>query len=642
MSADGTPGRRTGRRRTDARAAALTLGALGVVFGDIGTSPLYALEAAFSAPDRPVLPVRDDVFGLVSMVVWTLTMVVSIKYVTLIMRANNDGEGGILALIALVQRASARARAGAALVVLGLVGAALFYGDGMITPAVSVLSAVEGLEVASPGISNLIVPISVGLLVALFAVQRFGTGLVGRFFGPVMVVWFAAIAVWGVRQIVLHPDILQALSPTYAVQFFVDQPLRAFVALASVALTITGAEALYADMGHFGRSPIRRAWFALVFPALALNYLGQGALIIHSPKTADNPFYLMVPEWAQMGMVILATAATVIASQAVISGTFSLTHQAVQLGFLPRMTVKHTSEQEAGQVYVPVVNWLVCAAVAALVVGFESSNRLAAAYGVAVTGTMAITTVLFFFVARQLWRTSLPLVIGGAIVFLTIDLALFSTSLAKVFHGGWVPLLVGLIAFTVLTTWRTGWKRVIRKVEQEEGALRDFVHEVRDLRPPVLHAPGTGVFITLDSEKTPLALRDNVERNHVLHSRVVIVVVEGLKVPHVALDERVTVDALGYRDEGIALVKARFGYHDPRDLPLTLELAAEHGLGAGVDLDRASYYLARFVVVPTASPGMARWRKHLFVALWRNSMDPMSYYRVPDERTITMGSLIEL
>jgi KUP system potassium uptake protein len=526
--------------------------------------------------------------------------------------------------------------------VLGLIGAALFYGDGMITPAVSVLSAVEGIDVAAPAISGAIVPISVALLVALFAAQRFGTGLVGRFFGPVMVVWFIAIAACGAREIVLHPGILGALSPTYGAMFFFQHPLTAFIALASVALTVTGAEALYADMGHFGPSPIRRAWFAIVFPALALNYLGQGALIIHDPRTASNPFYLMIPHFAQIAMVVLATMATVIASQAVISGTFSMTHQAVQLGFLPRMTVRHTSESEAGQVYVPLVNWVLCGAVAALVIGFGSSARLASAYGVAVTGTMAITTVLFFFVARRLWKTRMGLVIAGAAVFLTIDLALFSTSLSKIGHGGWVPLLVGVTAFTILTTWRTGWRLVTRKLVEGESSLREFVDDVGERRPPVLRAPGTGVFVSIDRDATPPALRANVEHNHVLHRRVVIVVVEGLKVPHVGAAERVSVDTLGYRDEGITLVTARFGFRDVQNLAAAVELAAEGGLGPDADVEQASYYLSRIVVLPAAGPGMVRWRKHLFAAMWRNSMEPSDYFRLPSDRTVSSGSLIEL
>jgi KUP system potassium uptake protein len=630
---------RDGRR--DARTTALSLAALGVVFGDIGTSPLYALEAAFSAPGHPVPPTREGVFGLVSMVVWTLTMVVSIKYVTLIMRASNDGEGGILALIALVQRVSTRTRAVGVLVVLGLVGASLFYGDGMITPAISVLSAVEGIDVAAPSISSLIVPISVGLLVALFAIQRFGTGVVGRFFGPVMLLWFAAIGALGVRQIVMHPSILEALSPTYGASFFLDHPLTGFVALASVALTVTGAEALYADMGHFGRSPIRRAWFVIAFPALGLNYLGQGALIVHSPRTASNPFYLMVPAWAQIAMVVLATMATVIASQAVISGTFSLTNQGVQLGFLPRMTVKHTSESEMGQIYVPLVNWVLCAAVAALVIGFGSSSHLAAAYGVAVTGTMAITTVLFFFVARQLWRTRMWLVILGAAVFLTIDLALFSTSLSKIGHGGWVPLLVGVTAFTLLTTWRTGWRLLVKKVRDGEP-LGNFTAEVRERRPVVMRTPGTSVFINIGSAAAPLALRANVEHNNVMHRHVVIVDIETQKVPHVAPEERVEIDLHSHRDEDIALVTARFGYRDVQDIPAIVELASDIGLVPGTDISTATYFLSRIVIVPAGPEGMARWRKHLFVAMWRNSMDPTDYFRMPHDRTVGMGSLIEL
>jgi KUP system potassium uptake protein len=631
MAADG---------RDQARRAALTLGALGIVFGDIGTSPLYALQAAFSAHHNAVQPTQAGVYGVISLVFWTITLVVSVKYVSLILRADNHGEGGIMALIALVQRTSARTRW--TLVGLGLFGASLFYGDGMITPAISVLSAVEGLDVAAPGLSSLAVPISVTVLVLLFAIQRFGTGAVGRLFGPVMCVWFAALALSGLREVIQHPGILRALSPSYAAAFLADHPGVAFGALGSVVLTVTGAEALYADIGHFGRAPIRRAWFLIAFPALILNYMGQGALVLDTPAAIHNPFFLLVPHWSRIPMVLLATAATVIASQAVISGTFSLTHQAVQLGFLPRMTIRHTSSRAPGRVYVPAVNWALCAAVAALVVGFGSSSALAAAYGIAVTGTMAITTILFFFVVRTRWRQPVWLVVAGAAAFVTIDLTLFSASLTKVPHGGWVPLTTGLAVLTILTTWRKGHEIVIANRMREEGPLRTFVDEVRAIHPPVHRAPGTAVFLHADPDTTPLALRANVEHNHVLHQSVFIVSIRSVNVPRVDPAHRVVVDDLGYRDDGVTLLTAQFGYREPQDLPRTLARAVGQGAERASELERASYFVSRITVIPTDAPGMRRWRKWLFILMWRNQADATAYFKLPDERTVTMGSLIEL
>jgi KUP system potassium uptake protein len=625
--------------RTAGRAA-LTLGALGVVFGDIGTSPLYALQAAFSADHHAVASTHDGVYGVISLVFWTITLVVSVKYVTLILRADNDGEGGIMALIALVQRTSAATRG--TLVALGIVGASLFYGDGMITPAISVLSAVQGLDVAAPGLSSLVVPISLTVLVGLFAIQRYGTGAVGRLFGPVMSVWFAALAVSGLREVTQHPGILRALSPSYATAFLVHHPGVAFVALGSVVLTVTGAEALYADIGHFGRPPIRRAWFLIAFPALILNYLGQGALVMATPAAIDNPFFLLIPHWARIPMVVLATFATVIASQAVISGTFSLTHQAVQLGFLPRLSVRHTSSRAPGRVYVPAVNWALCVAVAALVVGFGSSSALASAYGIAVTGTMAITTILFFFVVRERWRKPLWVVVAGAAAFVTVDLTLFSASLAKVPHGGWVPLATGLAVFTILTTWRKGHEIVIANRVREEGPLHAFVEEVRAIEPPVHRAPGAAVFLHSDPDTTPLALRQNVEHNHVLHRRVFIVSIKSVNVPRVDPAHRVVIDDLGYRDDGLTLVTAHFGYREPQDLPGTLDLVVEEGGERATDVERASYFVSRITVVVTDAPGMRRWRKSLFIFMWRNQADAAAWFNLPDERTVTMGALMEL
>jgi KUP system potassium uptake protein len=623
--------------------ATLTLGALGVVFGDIGTSPLYALQALFTADGGAVHTSQSDVYGVISLVFWTITLVVSVKYVTFIMRADNNGEGGIMALIALIQSASPRrGRAVGILLVLGIFGASLFYGDGTITPAISVLSAIEGVKVVSPSLGSMVVPAAVTVLVLLFAIQRFGTGAIGKLFGPVMAVWFAVIGIAGLRQVIDHPDILRALSPTYGVAFFADHAGIAFVALASVVLTVTGAEALYADMGHFGRAPIRRAWFMVAFPALTLNYMGQGALIMDEPARLSNPFYLLIPHWGRIPMVLLATAATVIASQAVISGAFSITHQAVQLGFLPRLMIRHTSTRHVRQVYAPAVNWLLCVATAGLVVGFGSSAHLANAYGIAVTGTMALTTLLFLFVVRAIWKKPLWVAVACGAAFLTVDLALFSASLTKVSHGGWLPLAIAFAVFTVLTTWRTGRAIVRRNRTAQEGPLRAFVDEVRELDPPVARVPGTGVFLHADRDSTPLALRANVESNHVLHRSVVIVLIERLDVPYADPSGRVVVDDLGYRDDGITHVTARFGFRETVDVPSALEQAASQGREVQVDLAGAFYFLSRITIVPTRAPGMASWRMRLYVALARNEADLTQYYAMPDERTVTIGSVVEL
>src|SRR5512133_518677 len=603
------PGAKTGM-------AALTVGALGVVFGDIGTSPLYALQTVFAADHHAVRATQAGVYGVISLVFWTITIIVSIKYVTFIMRADNEGEGGIMALIALIQRGVHlhRRSAKAALVALGIFGASLFYGDGMITLAI---------------------------LTVLFAVQRFGTGAVGRAFGPVMGTWFALLAAAGLGKVVADPGILRAISPSYGLSFLFEHGHVAFIALGSVVLTITGAEALYADMGHFGRPPIRRAWFAIVFPALILNYMGQGALILETPKAIDNPFFLLFPHWARIPMVLAATAATVIASQAVISGAFSVTRQAVQLGFLPRLTIRHTSRKEVGQVYVPAVNWGIFVAVVALVVGFGSSAALASAYGIAVTGTLAIDTLLFFVVVRHLWRKPLWLSVAGAGVFLAVDLTFFSANLTKVLHGGWFPLSIALVVFVVLTTWQRGREIVTRNRTEEEGPLRVFVEEIREMEPPVYRAPSTGIFLNANIETTPLALRANVEHNHTVHACVVIMSIQTLRVPHVPLDERVTIDDLGYRADGITHMTVRIGFMDKIDVPATLRRAAKDVEGE-LDLARASYFLSRITIVPTAAPGMARWRKKLFVVIARNAANPVALFGLPDDQTVVLSSHIEL
>ena len=622
--------------------AALTLGALGVVFGDIGTSPLYALETVFEAHDRAVRPSEGSVYGVISLVFWAVTTIVSLKYVTFIMRADNEGEGGIMALIALVQGVTLKGRASkATLVALGIFGAALFYGDGMITPAISVLSAVEGLEVAAPGLKSLVLPVTIAVLTVLFAIQRFGTGAVGRLFGPVMALWFAVLAVSGLKEIVEGPAILKALSPTYGVEFFLDHGGTAFLALGSVVLAVTGAEALYADMGHFGRPPIRRAWFLLVFPALILNYMGQGALILDSPKAVASPFFLLMPEWGRVPMVLLATVAAVIASQAVISGAFSVTRQAVQLGFLPRLRIRHTSA-EAGQIYVPAVNGLLFVAVVALVLGFGSSAGLASAYGIAVTGTLAIDTVLFFVVVRMLWGKPLWIVLTGGAAFLFVDLAFFSANLPKVAEGGWFPLLFALGVFTLLTTWQRGRELVTARRTEEEGLLRDFVEEIRAMDPPVFRPAGTAVCLTPGKKTTPLALRENVDHNHVLHETVVVVSVETRRVPHVDRSERVVVDELGYEDDGILHLTIHYGFQDEQNVPRALRQAASQNLETDLDVDNATYFISQITIVRGDGPGMSRWRKKLFMALSRTSTSPVEIFGLPEHRIVTIGSYIEL
>jgi KUP system potassium uptake protein len=623
--------------------AALALGALGVVFGDIGTSPLYALQTVFSVDHHAVKPTEGDVYGVISLVFWSVTLIVSIEFVLLIMRADNDGEGGILALIALIEGAPLRsARVKAALIGLGMFGVALFYGDGMITPAISVLSAVEGLKVAVPSLKSLVLPITIAILVLLFAIQRFGTGAIGRLFGPVMLGWFAVIAAAGLGQVVPHPEIVKSLLPTYGIEFFADHPGIAFISLGAIVLTITGAEALYADMGHFGRQPISRAWFFVVFPALTLNYMGQGSLILDTPSAIDNPFFLLIPHWGRVPMVVLATVATVIASQAVISGAFSVTKQAIQLGFLPRLTIRHTSSTLVGQVYVPAVNWLLLAAVTGLVLGFQSSTRLGSAYGIAVTGTITVDTLLFLVVARALWRKPSWLVALGAAVFFTVDFAFLGANLTKVAHGGWFPLSIGVAIFTILSTWRLGLEKVRAARAEAEGSLRSFVEELRRMDPPPVRLPGTAVYLNARPQTTPLALRTSVEHTHALHETVVIISIETTKAPHVPESERLTVDNLGFEEDGISHLTARFGFLDTPDVPRILALAAEIGLETEIDVDGAVYFISEIEVTPTGAPGMARWRKRLFVLMSRNAASPIEYFRLPRDRTVILGSIIEL
>jgi KUP system potassium uptake protein len=623
--------------------AALALGALGVVFGDIGTSPLYALQTVFTADNGRVVPHPAEIYGVISLVFWSITMIVSIKYVTFIMRASNDGEGGIMALTALLRKLTFRnTGAQVVLIALGVFGASLFYGDGIITPAISLLSAVEGVKVAEPGLDHLVLPITIGIVIVLFAIQRFGTGVVGRLFGPIMIVWFTTIAVAGLHEVIKRPDILRSLSPTYGLQFIVDHGTLAFIALGSIVLAVTGAEALYADMGHFGRPPIARAWFFVVFPALVLNYMGQGALILHSPSSISNPFYLLLPHWAQLPMVFLATVATVIASQSVISGAFSVTRQAVQLRFLPRLTIRHTSSHEVGQVYVPAVNAILFVSVLVLILGFRTSASLASAYGVAVTATFALNTVLFLVIARHAWHWSRWVIGLLGVVFLTTELSFFAANLTKIAHGGWLPLAVAATVFVVLMTWQRGQSIVSRNRTDEEGALEPFLEDVRSMDPPIARVAGTAVFLSPGIDTTPLALRANVEHNKVLHEHVIIVCVETLNVPHVLESERIELHDVGTEDDGIIALVLRFGFQDLPKVPAALQLAHERGVHPDIDLGEVTYFLSRIFIVRTDAPGMMVWRKRLFLGMAHNASSLLEYFDLPMDRVISMSAQIEV
>jgi KUP system potassium uptake protein len=625
--------------------AALAVGALGVVFGDIGTSPLYTVQTLFNPSDpHPVTVSHDSIFGVVSLIFWSVTIIVTVTYVLLVMRADNDGEGGIMALIALIRRRAlpGGARAKAVLAALGIFGASLFFGDSMITPAISVLSAVEGVEVVKPSVSGLVIPITVAIIIVLFLGQRFGTGAVGRLFGPVMCLWFTVIALLGIKGIAAHPVILEALSPSYAVGFLFGHFSTAFFSLTAVVLAVTGAEALYADMGHFGRAPIRRAWLLVVFPACILNYLGQGALILGNPASIRNPFFLLAPGWASLPMVFLATVATVIASQAVISGAYSVASQAGRLGYLPRLRIQYTSEEQMGQIYVPWINWLLLAAVLTLVLAFRTSAALAYAYGTAVTGTITITTLLFFYYARHQWRWPLWIVLAGGGALIVIDLVFFAANLTKLTHGAWLPLLIGVVAFTIFTTWQRGRELVTVRRVQAEGPLPEFIKYLHGLQPPLHRVPGTSVFLNRGKATAPLAMRANVEHNEILHETVLIVSVETTPAPHVPAEERVQVDDLGYKHDRIVHVTARFGYMDHTDVPEVIRLIPAAATEGPLHDDRLSYFISRIELVQGHEPGMSRWRKRLFIATSRITADAAESLRLPRDRTVIMGSRIEL
>ena len=612
----------------------LSLAALGIVYGDIGTSPLYTLNTIFTAGDHPVPLNPENILGILSLIFWSLMIVVSFKYVLFIMHADNEGEGGIMALLALaLSKLQRTGRRRASILLLGIFGTALFYGDGVITPGISVLSAIEGLQIASPVFKDYVIPITLAILFALFIFQKRGTASVGAFFGPIMCIWFAILGLLGLLGIMDQPQVLSALNPLYGLRFLASNPLLGFLSLGSVVLAVTGAEALYADMGHFGRKPVQLAWFTLVLPALVLNYFGQGALLIHDPSAISNPFYLLAPGWAHYPLVILATLATVIASQAVISGAYSMTNQAIRLGYAPRMETQHTSEEEIGQIYVPGINWALLIAVAALVIGFRSSASLATAYGIAVTGTMSVTTVLAFIVVRKLWGWGMlrgALLIGA---FLTVDLAFFGANLLKIAEGGWFPLSLGFIIFTLMTTWKRGRVLLADRMKRESLDLVPFVDSLTE--DSIHRVPGTAIFLTANPDSVPHALLHNMKHNKVIHERVIVLSVRILDIPHVGMQERIEYNSLSKNFHRMVL---KFGFKDDPNVPKALH--AQDVLH--IEPMDTSYFLSREMLIPKASPRMALWREKLFVAMFRNAGSAIPFFRIPPNRVVEIGTQVVL
>jgi KUP system potassium uptake protein len=611
------------------RLFALTLTAVGVVYGDIGTSPLYAIRESFFG-SHSVPPTHENVLGVLSFVLYALLIIISIKYIAVVMRADNQGEGGILTLTALLPNRDSRP----VLLALGIFGAALLYGEGMITPAISILSAVEGLAVATPVFNPWLVPLSVVILIALFVIQQYGTHRVGRLFGPVMVVWFVVIAVLGVRSIVAAPQVLEAFDPRHGVRFFNANGWHGFTVLGTVFLVVTGGEALYADMGHFGKRAIRVAWFALVLPALMLNYFGQGALLLVDPS-ASQPFFLLAPSWALLPLVALSTSAAVIASQALISGAFSLTRQAIQLGYMPRLDVEHTSAQAMGQIYVPQVNWGLMICTIAMVIGFGSSGNLSAAYGMGVAMAMVITTLLLRVVVRERWRWPAPLASGVIAIFLTIDVAFFGANLVKLPQGGWVSLLIALLLFTAMTTWKTGRRLVAERLTARAFPLEDFVAAVAGTPPT--RVPGTAVFMTAQPRGTPPALAHNLRYNKILHEHVVVLTVTTSPVPHVSPQDQISVQSFG---QGVYNVRVQYGFMQDPNVPEVLTMA--RNLGVAIDLDDVIYFLGRETIIVTKRPGMALWRERLFVLMARNAVRATAFFRLPPERVVELGVQVEM
>ncbi|MFN5723407.1 MAG: potassium transporter Kup [Betaproteobacteria bacterium] len=614
--------------------ATLALAALGVVYGDIGTSPLYALKEVFHGGHVALTP--DNILGVLSLLFWTMTIVVSVKYVLLILRADNNGEGGLIAMLALATSAvKDQPRLRNVLMMVGLFGTAIFFGDAVITPAMTVLSAVEGIDVYAPQYHDLIVPISLVVLAGLFAVQRFGTALVGRAFGPLMLLWFTSLALLGIPSIASNPAVLAALNPAYALSFGLDNGWIAFVALGAVVLVVTGGEALYADLGHFGKRPIRIAWYGAVMPALVLNYFGQGALLLRDPTAIKNPFFLIAPEWAEIPLFVLATLAAIVASQALITAAFSVTKQAIQLGILPRMRILHTSVRDTGQIYVPFINWMLFAFVVVAVSFFGSSSKLAGAYGVAVTIDMTITTVMTFFVIRYGWKYPLPLCVLATIFFFIIDVAFLASNLLKLLAGGWFPLAIGVAMFTLMLTWRQGSALLRERLRDEAISLQDFLDAVF-VHPPT-RVSGTAVFMTPDPGLTPTAMMHNLKHNKVLHERNLFVTVRHHDVPWVGFNQRLEVQPLGHDCWAVTL---NFGFKNEPDVPQALSLLKTHGVVLE-DMD-TSYFLSRDIVIPTLGQGMSMWREKLFASMHRNAAAAADFLRLPTNRVVELGSKVEI
>lgn len=612
----------------------LAFAALGIVFGDIGTSPLYTLKECFSG-HFGLTPTPENVIGILSLIFWSILLVVSLKYVSFVLLADNRGEGGIMALMALARR-KAIPRWQPLLIWLGIAGAALFYGDAVITPAISVLSATEGLGIAAPSLEHWELPLALSVLFALFALQKHGTARVGMLFGPVMLLWFVVLAVLGAMSIAKHPEILVALNPFYGLHFVFEHGKLAFLALGAVVLALTGAEALYADMGHFGRPAIRLAWFAGVLPALVLNYFGQGALLLANPENAQNPFFLLAPEWGRLPLTLLATVATVIASQAVISGAFSLTRQAVQLGYCPRVHILHTSAKEIGQIYIPVVNWSLLAAVVVLILSFHSSSNLAAAYGIAVTGTMVLTTILACVVARTQWKWPLWLALTVTAIFLFVDIAFFAANALKIFEGGWLPLAMGATIFLLFATWKRGRNLMTTQLEASELPLQDFVDNL--CAYPPAKVPGTAVFMSSSISGVPHALLHNLKHNKVLHERVVFLTIRTEDIPLVSASERIQVAHLG---TGFWQIQARYGFLETPDIPHVLE---EGGEDCGLTFESmdTSYFLSRETLIASRHPGMPLWRVRLFSLMSRNALKATDFFKIPPNRVVEMGTQVEI
>ena len=613
--------------------ATLSLAALGVVFGDIGTSPLYTMKEVFSLSKHPVELTQFNVLGILSLIFWSLIMIVSAKYVAFIMRADNRGEGGIMALLSLANNNAPSGNKRSWIMILGILGACMFYADGMITPAISVLSAIEGLEVVAPSLSYLIIPITLVVLFILFYAQSKGTHIVGAFFGPIMFFWFLTLALLGIINIASEPHVLMAINPLYAFQFFQLSPMVAFVALGAVVLSVTGAEALYADMGHFGRHPIRLAWFIFVLPALTLNYFGQGALIISNPENIKNPFYLMAPEFLVIPLIVLATLAAIIASQAVITGAFSVSRQALQLGFLPRMHVEHTSENQEGQIYLPRINWLLMIAVMALVVTFKSSGNLAGAYGIAVTGDMVISTLLASFVFYEVWKWNSAKTLIFMAIFLVIDFAFFSANILKIPDGGWFPILIGSVIFVLMTTWKKGRALLYKILKGEAIEINSFISSIGANPPP--RVEGTAIFLTPNPDGVPHALLHNLKHNKVIHEKVIILTVMFMDYPHSLTKDLVTVEKLPYN---FYKVIVKYGFKDEPNLPKDLSLCAKNGLN--IDPMNSSYFIGKEILLAMPKDNMNYWRKKLFIGLFRSAETITNQFKLPPNRVVELGSQV--